>query len=494
MQKRAETHTRAGVEYQPHGAAYFEQRQLRRHARVWSLWALGVGAVISGDFFGWNFGLTAGGFWGLFIATVIITVMYIGLCYSIAEMSPALPHTGGAYSFGRSALGPWGGFITGLGENIEYILTPAVIVVGIGGYLGAIFETPEAFAPVWWLLAYVFFVGLNIWGVEITFRVAVFMTFVALAILLIFYIGAVSHFSWEWLLNIEPDGGASRVLPKGWLGIGWALPFAIWFYLAIEELPLAAEEAHDPKQDMPKSIMLGLLTLIFTAFSILFLNAGIAPGAKEVGLSDEPLFLGFRTIFGQGIGTKAVSPDCGGRFGRQLPHHHLCLWAQHLLPVPSGLFPSLDVGHPRHSSNAPYRTHYRGDLSATLSPWLFTTPRPVFGDVPVGAVLLNMAVFGAVISYMLQMLSFVLLRKNLPDIERPYRSPVGVPGAWTAFVIALITLLFLFLNPDYRVGVWGCAVWYAAAVLYFAVYGRKTLVYSPEEDFAATQRAAHGLD
>lgn len=105
MQKRAETHTRAGVEYQQPGAAYFEQRQLRRHARVWSLWALGVGAVISGDFFGWNFGLTAGGFWGLFIATVIITVMYIGLCYSIAEMSPALPHTGGAYSFGRSALG-----------------------------------------------------------------------------------------------------------------------------------------------------------------------------------------------------------------------------------------------------------------------------------------------------------------------------------------------------------------------------------------------------
>ena len=92
------------------------------------------------------------------------------------------------------------------------------------------------------------------------------------------------------------------------------------------------------------------------------------------------------------------------------------------------------------------------------------------------------------------MLSFVLLRKNLPHIERPYRSPVGIPGAWTAFVIALITLFFLFLNPAYRAGVWGCAVWYAAAVLYFALYGRKTLVYSPEEDFAVTQRAAHGLD
>ena len=78
---------------------------MRRYAGVWSLWALGVGAVISGDFFGWNFGLAVGGFGGLAIATAIVAVMYLGICYSIAEMSPALPHTGGAYSFGRTALG-----------------------------------------------------------------------------------------------------------------------------------------------------------------------------------------------------------------------------------------------------------------------------------------------------------------------------------------------------------------------------------------------------
>lgn len=42
-------------------------------------------------------------------------------------MSPALPHTGGAYSFARSAMGRWGGFITGLAESIEYVITPCVI-------------------------------------------------------------------------------------------------------------------------------------------------------------------------------------------------------------------------------------------------------------------------------------------------------------------------------------------------------------------------------
>ena len=493
MQKKAAAHTAAGVEYQKRDDAYFEQRQLRRHARVWSLWALGVGAVISGDFFGWNFGLAAGGFWGLFIATVIITVMYVGLCYSIAEMSPALPHTGGAYSFGRSAMGPWGGFITGLGENIEYVLTPAVIVVGIGGYLGAIFETPEAFAPVWWLLAYVLFVGLNIWGVEITFRFAVSITFVALGILLVFYIGAVSHFSWEWTLNIEPDAGASRILPKGWLGIAWALPFAIWFYLAIEELPLAAEESHDPKRDMPRSILLGLLTLIITAFLVLFLNAGIAPGAKEVGLSDEPLFLGFKTIFGQGIGTKLLALIAVAGLIASF-HTIIFAYGRNIYSLSrAGYFPHwMSITH--GTRQTPHVALIIGAIIGYVVALIIHYSEAFFGDVPVGAVLLNMAVFGAVISYMLQMLAFILLRKNLPNIERPYRSPVGVPGAWTAFVIALITLLFLFLNPDYRVGVWGCAVWYAAALLYFAVYGRKALVYSPEEDFAVTQRAAHGLE
>ena len=124
-------------------AAYLGRRRLRRHARVLHLWAMGVGAVISGDFFGWNYGLTAGGFGGMLAAVVVMTVMYIGLCFSIAEMSPALPHAGGAYSFARTSMGPWGGYITGLAENMEYILTPAVIVVGIGGYLGAIFGTPR---------------------------------------------------------------------------------------------------------------------------------------------------------------------------------------------------------------------------------------------------------------------------------------------------------------------------------------------------------------
>ena len=117
-----------GVTYTTVDAAYFEQRGLKRYAGVASLWALGVGAVISGHFSGWNLGLASGGWGGMLIAAILIAIMYLGLVFCIAEMSPALPHTGAAYSFARTTMGPWGGFITGLFENLEYVITPAVVV------------------------------------------------------------------------------------------------------------------------------------------------------------------------------------------------------------------------------------------------------------------------------------------------------------------------------------------------------------------------------
>ena len=104
-----------------------------------------------------------------------------------------------------------------------------------------------------------------------------------------------------------------------------------------------------------------------------------------------------------------------------------------------------------------------------------------------------MAVFGAVISYFMQCLAFIMLRRRLPNIERPYRSPVGVWGAAVAGAIALVALVSLFLNEDYRPGVYGTLIYFVAGLLYFAVAGRKKLVLSPEEEFALSH-GRHGAN
>jgi ethanolamine permease len=101
-----------------------------------------------------------------------------------------------------------------------------------------------------------------------------------------------------------------------------------------------------------------------------------------------------------------------------------------------------------------------------------------------GAILLNMAVFGAVLAYVMQMVSFILLRRNHPDLPRPYRSPLGNFGAVVAAVIAIVTLSALFLNPDYRAGAYGAAVWFALGIAWFAHYARHRLIRSPEDEFA----------
>ena len=470
-----------GVEYIPVADHYFQKRGLRRYAGVWSLWALGVGAVISGDFFGWNFGLAAGGFGGLLIATVIITAMYAGLCFSIAEMAAALPHTGGAYSFARSAMGPWGAYVTGLAENMEYILTPAVIVVGIGGYLGAIFGTPPSAEPLWWLAAYAIFVGLNAAGVETTFRFTVMITALALGVLVVFWVTAVPHFDLAWALNVEPEPGRSRWLPRGAAGILSALPFAIWFFLAIEQLPLAAEEAHAPARDLPRGLLYGLLTLVVAAFLTLFLNGGIAPGSRVLGSSAEPLFEGFKTIFGPGLGAKLLALVAVTGLIASF-HSIIFAYGRQIFSLSrAGYFPQWLSRTHRHRQT-PHIALFVGALLGYLVAYGIHALGP---EHPVGAVLLNMAVFGAVIAYALQMLSYILLRIRLPNIERPYRSPLGVPGAVVALLVAVVTLIALFVtDPIYQKVVIGAAIWYGAGLLWFAVYARRRLVLAPEESFA----------
>ena len=488
MQERSKTRV-GSVEYLAAGEDYFAKRGLRRYAGVWSLWALGVGAVISGDFFGWNYGLGVGGFGGLILATGIVALMYIGLCYSIAEMTSALPHTGGAYSFSRTAMGPWGGFMTGLAENIEYILTPAVIVVGIGGYMGSVFNDlfgVEIPAPVWWLIFYMIFVGLNIIGIEVTFKFSIFITILALVILLVFWIGAIPYFSWDTALNIDPEAGNSRFLPFGWTGVAQALPFAIWFYLAIEQLPLASEESQNPTRDMPKALLWGILTLIIASFLTLFLNAGIAPGSAVVGQSEEPLFLAFQTIFGSGVGASALTLVAVAGLVASF-HTIIYAYGRSIYSLSrSGYFPRwLSLTLPDRKT--PHAALITGAVIGYCVALLIEFGEVWFGaDVPVGAVLLNMAVFGAFIAYIMQTIAFIRLRKRFPSIERPYISPLGIAGALTATVIAAVALIFMFLNPEYRVGIYGCILWFVGGLLYFAFKSRKGLIYSPEENFAVT--------
>lgn len=480
----------SGVKYEKVDDAYFQARGLRRHAGVWSLWALGVGAVISGHFSGWNLGLAQGGFGGMLIATVLIAIMYLGLTFSLAEMSPAMPHTGGAYSFARTAFGPWGGFITGLAENVEYVMTGAVIVFFIGSYVAAIVGAPTESQPLFWVAGYVLFVGLNILGVEQSFKFSLVVTLLALLCLITFYIAAIPHIDFaRWALNIAPDGtelpeGNGPMFPMGYYGVLAALPFAVWLFLAIEQLPLAAEESVDPKRDMPKGIMLGMFTLIASAFAVLFINPSvIGVGAQKLGASGEPLLDGFRAIFG---GDLALILSAVAVIGLVASFHAIIFaFGRQIYSVSrAGYFPTfLSITH--GTRKTPHIAMIVGSLiglGVMMTVWY--TQGAEQGAKVIGGTLLNMAVFGAMFSYIMQGLSYIQLKRQFPNIARPYKSPLGSFGAVLTVIIAAVTIYMQLQDPVYVTGVLWVAGWFAIGIVYFALIGRNKLILSPEEEFA----------
>ncbi|HEX4341477.1 MAG TPA: amino acid permease [Polyangiaceae bacterium] len=474
------------VRYQNVGSEYLEQRTLKKSAGWISLWALGVGVVISGEFFGWNFGLAAGGFWGLSIATALMAIMYVCMVYCISELTAALPHAGGFYSFTRCAFGPLGGFICGVTDTIEYVLTVSVTVVAVAGYLQPLL--PGVPLSVWWIACYAIFLGINIVGVELTMRAQLLMTVMAMVVLVVFYVACIQKgtFNPALLFNVAADPGQStHGLPKGVFGIFAAFPFAIWWYLAIESLPLAAEETHDVVRDVPKALITGIFTLLALSLFVLILNSGVGGGADAMGKSAAPMSDALLAVFGAGpLTTFLVVLALAGLL--TTIHGSIYAYGRVIFALSrAGYFPRvLSITGKRKT---PWAALLAGGAVGLAAVFLIDS----FGSTSkLGAALLNMAVFGAVISYSMVMVSYIKLKITRKDLPRPYKSPLGIPGAAVGALLAVVALGACFANPDFRPAVWATALFLALAVMYFIVYSRTRLVAQAPEERIALAAAA----
>ncbi|MEU9295875.1 ethanolamine permease [Streptomyces sp. NPDC048266] len=462
---------------------YLERRALRRGSAGWLLLTgLGVAYVVSGDFAGWNIGLSKGGFGGLAVATVLMGTMYACLVFALAELSAILPTAGGGYGFARRALGTWGGFLTGTAILIEYVLAPAAISLFIGDYVESLglFGLTSGW-PVY-LVCFALFIGIHLWGVGEALRFSLIVTAIAVTALVIFAFGAFSDFHVDRLNDIPVDGeafGSNSWLPFGLLGIWAAFPFGMWFFLGVEGVPLAAEEAKDPVRSMPKAlaISMGVLTLLAV---VTFLAATGARGSAILQTDGNPLVTALQ---GQG------EPTALSRFVNYAG----------LAGLVASFFSLIYAGSRQlfALSRAGYLPRFLSLTSRRKSPYLgLLIPGAIgfalaagTGD---GARMLNIAVFGATISYALMALSHIVLRRREPGLHRPYRTPGGTVTSSVAFVLALAALVATFLVD--RTAAFMALGVYVVALAYFAFYSRHHLVArAPEEEFAALAEAEADL-
>jgi ethanolamine permease len=471
---------------------YLAERKLRRVAGPVLLWGLGVGSVISGEFFGWNFGMNAGGWGGLLIATAIMATLYATMMMSIAEMSTAMPVAGGPYAFARRAMGRTGGYITGLAVVIEYVLAPAVIAVGIGGYVADISPVfqPDMVA----FVAYVIFVAINLLGVKESLRTLLVITVVSVAVLIIWGLAMAPNFSVDNLLDIPPEDGGSRFLPFGFGGILAALPAAGWFYLAIEDVPLAAEETADPERDLPKGMLLAMGSLIVFSMISLFIAPGTA-GAETLATSGNPLPQAADEVYGRGwvywLTTVVGLTGLIASFFSIIYAYSRQIFALSR----AGYLPTwLSKTSRRHTPHwALIVPGIIGFLTIQLVDFFNMRGVPSGEDPPIatGDLLIQLAVFAALISYVMMMASHFILRRDEPDMERPYRTPGAPVTPAVALVLSVLAMISsLFYQPQVVFMVLGVLVIYLLGLAYFWLYSRHHLVAdAPEEEFALIAEA-----
>jgi ethanolamine permease len=475
-------------ELRPEERAYLKEHALKKPLRVFDIWALGVGGVIAGVYFGWNLGLKDNGPVAMLVASLIVCLLYLTWVLALAELSVAMPFAGGPLAYGRRATDPSLGFMMAWSMLLECQFAGIAVAQASGSYIASLIalggEPDPRVRMAASLATVVIFFILHAWGVQEQSRAMMLMTWGAIFGLLIFWAAAWTNFSWQ---RVWPN----PVLPeKGWKAVLEAVPFALWWLVIIETVALAAEEAHEPHRTIPRGLVWAQLTLIgLVVLTWLFacgamdaqqLAVNEGPKAEDVeypllkaiseipiGRASPPLIYGFGTIAIFGI----IASYHGMLFGAS--RQAFALGRAGYLPAVLG------------QVHAVRRT----PLPALCLSSLVTAGCVVASLwVPdVGTIAVLVSTLTALVWYILAMGCLIVLRRREPRLFRAYQAPL--------FRVLPITVVALSVFAVYMYSVINVkvipltALLYALALGYFWFYAHPRIQAAAPEELTA--RHAH---
>jgi len=412
------------------------------------LWGLGVGYVISGMYFGWNLGLEKGGTGGLAVATVFIILLYVTFTFSYAELACAIPKAGGGFEYANRALGKDLGFIAGMAQNIEFLFAPPAIAFAIGAYFNLFF--PQFSILTIAIFAYIIFTLLNSIGVKAAATFELIITLFAVAELFLFAGVTLPHFEYHNLTQ--------NAFPHGWQGIFAAIPFAIWFFLAIEGIANVAEETINPKRTILIGFGSAIFTLVFLCLIVFTSSIGVAGWEAIVytpdgSLSDSPLPLALAHIVGNNSWLYHVLITIG-LFGLIASFHGIILVAGRT---------TFEFGRVKLAPSFLGKVHskFRTPVNAL---WFNTSIGIIALLTGKTTQIIVLSVFGALTLYIISTISLLRLRKLEPNLVRPFMVPAYPYFPIIALVIAVVSLIAMIVYNAELALVYGClmGICYAA--------------------------------
>lgn len=416
---------------------------LKRVLTATHLWAIAVGLVISGEYFGWNYGWAVAGTMGLLIATIVVTILYICFVFSFTELTTSIPHAGGPFAYAFKAFGPLGGFIAGFATLIEFLFAAPAIAFALGSYLHFLHPSFDVLYTA--IGCYLVFTVINLLGIKESAVFTLIVTLLAVGELLL-YMGIIAP-------EFKPELFLHDSMPFGWSGVFAALPFAIWFYLAIEGVAMVAEEAKDPRRTIPKGYIGGILTLTLLALGVMILTGGITDWKKLSGI-DYPLPESIGVVLGRQNSLTQLFAGIG-LFGLVASFHSIITgYSRQIFALArSRYLPSfLSAIHPRFQT--PHWALAGGGVIGIIAVCTGTTNQ-----------LIIISVLGALVMYIISMLSLFRLRKKEPDLERPFRAPAYPWFPAIALVLSVICLASLIYY-----NLWLSVLFFTAALIAVSGY------------------------
>jgi ethanolamine permease len=437
------------------------------------VWALGITVVIGGQYLSWNFGLVAG-FGSFFLATMLIGSAYIGLIFSLAEISSALPFAGGSYALARCMVGFYPGFIIGCCESLEYIVYVATSAVLLANMCIDFLKLDEFMNPIICLAFYLSAVSIHIYGRSLFWSINMLLAVVSLLVLLVYCFGNFQYVDLSHYGEKHTGHHSSNAwFVGGFLSFAKVFPLSTWFYVGVESLGFANDMVLEPKIHVPRGFVSCVLTLFVTSILVFFSCAASAPGID--GLMDMvyPLNPGFKRLFG--ISSHVTEMIClpaiyATAFGFIYGYGKI-LNAMAM----SKLLPSF-LSYTMPSSNAPYAAIIFGSVIG-YSICLVAYFHPL-----INLYLFNICIFNGFMTYITQCIGYIRLKNKLASLSPTFISPFGIYGAIYAaciFSFGLITVIGFQEDDGITIIVMAGVI--AALSVYYFLYAMKHQQFSDDE-------------